>query len=136
MTALKDLRATAAKPISQKEYGTQVALSREVVDKYLKAADGANRSMSDAASDAVVLYEFAASVWASRITNSAPASAAIGRSAVIDRCPALQKIVADYPPVTDQETAWRRGVAIEFEVPTILACASEKVAEAERALKP
>jgi hypothetical protein len=134
--ALKDLQATATKPISQKEYGAQVALSRELVDKYLKTTDRANRPMSDAASDAVALYEFAASVWASRMTNSAPASAAIGRSAVIERCPALQKIVADYPPVTDQETAWRRGVAVEFEVPTILTCASEKVAEAERALKP
>jgi hypothetical protein len=134
--ALKDLQTTATKPISQKEYGAQVALSRELVDKYLKAADASNRPMSDAASDAVALYEFAASVWASRITNSAPASAAIGRSTVIERCPALQKIVAAYPPVTDQETAWRRGVAVEFEVSTILTCASEKVAEAERALKP
>lgn len=135
VTALKGLQAAAASQMSQKEYAARVAQNRPVVAKYLQEAGAAPPRGVDAVRDAFALYEFVAAVWESRLTNSAPASAAIGRSAVIDRCPALQKVVADYPPATDQETAWRRGVAIEFEIPRILACASEKVAEAEGALK-
>ena len=135
VTALKGLQAAAASQISQKEYAARVAQSRPVVAKYLQEPGAAPPRGVDAVRDAFALYEFAAAVWESRLTNSAPASAAIGRSAVIDRCPALQKVVADYPPATDQETAWRRGVAIEFEIARVLTCASEKVAEAEGALK-
>lgn len=134
VTALKGLQAAAASQVSQKDYAAKVAQSRPVVAKYLQDSGAAPPRGVDAVRDAFSLYEFAAAVWESRLTNSAPASAAIGRSAVIDRCPALQKIVADYPPATDQETAWRRGVAIEFEIARILTCASEKVAEAEGAL--
>jgi hypothetical protein len=135
VTVLKRLQAAAASPTSHKEYAAQVAQSRPVVAKYLQESSAAPPGGADAVRDAFALYEFAAAAWESRLTNSAPASAAIGRSATIDRCPALQKVVANYPPATDQETAWRRGVAIEFEIPSILTCASEKVAEAERALK-
>jgi hypothetical protein len=135
ITALKGLQAAAASQVSQKDYAARVAQSRPVIAKYVQDAGAAPPGGVDAVRDAFALYEFAATVWESRLADSAPASAAIGRSALIDRCPALQKVVADYPPATDQETAWRRGVAIEFEIPRILTCASEKAAEAERVLK-
>jgi len=133
LKALKDLQTAAASPISQQEYKVRVDQSREVVAKFLQEGSSA-RILADPVRDAFALYEFAAAAWESRLTNSASASAAVGRSAVIDRCPALQKIVAAYPPATDQETSWRRGVAIEFEIPTIMRCASDKVTEAERAM--
>jgi hypothetical protein len=133
LKALKGLQAAAASSTSQQEYKGRVDQSREIVVKFLQEGSSA-RLLAEPVRDAFALYELAAAAWESRLTNSATASAAIGRSAVIDRCPALQKIVADYPPATDQETAWRRGTAIEFEVPTILRCASDKVTEAERAM--
>jgi hypothetical protein len=134
VAALKHLQAVAAKPVEHGEYVRQLAERREVIDKYLKEPAGASPALRTAVGDALAYYEFAGSVWESRLTNSASASAAVGRSPLIDRCPRLQRIVATYPPPDNQETAWRRGVAIEFEIPTIWACASEKVTESERAL--
>jgi hypothetical protein len=134
VAALKELQTAVTAPLSPSEYRSHVTQSRLVVDPYLKQANGP-APVVEAVRDALAFYEFAGAVWESRLTNSASASAAIGRNAMIDRCPALQKIVAEYPPATDQETAWRRGVALEFEVPIIFRCASDKVADAERALK-
>ncbi|MGH7302933.1 MAG: hypothetical protein ACRELZ_06560 [Candidatus Rokuibacteriota bacterium] len=110
-----------------------MAQNRIPVETYLNAAP-ANAPVRPAMAEALALYEFVAKVWESRLTNSASASAANGRNSIIDRCSSLKHIVAGYPaPTTSQENAWRRGVALEFEIPSIWACASEKVTEAEAA---
>jgi len=63
--------------------------------------------------------------------NSASASAEIGRNPIVDRCPSLQHVVEGYPAPTSQENAWRRGVTLEFEIPSIWGCAGEKISEAD-----
>jgi hypothetical protein len=62
---------------------------------------------------------------------SASASAEIGRNPIVDRCASLQHVVEGYPAPTSQENAWRRGVALEFEIPSIWGCAREKISEAD-----
>lgn len=133
LAALKQLQAfVSAQSRSLPDYTAQVAQSRIPVETYLNAAP-ADAPVRPSMADALALYEFVAKVWESRLTNSASASAANGRNAIIDRCASLQRIMAGYPAATSQENAWRRGVALEFEIPSIWVCASEKVGEAEAA---
>ena len=115
-------------------YTAQVNESRVPIEKYLKAAP-VDSALQPAIADALALHTFAVKVWESRLQNSASASAENGRSPIIDKCPALKKVVAGYPAPTTQENAWRRGTALEFEIPAIWACAGEKVSEAEVAAK-
>jgi hypothetical protein len=132
LAALKRLRAvTTSSTLELRSYTASLTQSREPIEKYVKQS-AADVPLKALVSDALDLYDFAAAVWESRLTNSATASAVIGRSPIIERCPALQTIVSRYPPPTSQENAWRRGVSVEFEMPAIWSCAAEKVAEIER----
>jgi hypothetical protein len=133
LTALKKLQSFVSKsPQSLPAYTAQVAENRVPVETYLKAAP-VDSGLQPAIADAFALYAFAVKVWESRLTNSASASAEIGRSPIVDKCSSLQRVVASYPPPTTQENAWRRGTALEFEIPAIWTCAGEKIGEAEAA---
>jgi hypothetical protein len=131
LAALKRLQdVTRAGPVDLRAYTTELTQNRPAVEKYLTSVPETTALRAPIA-DALGLYDFAAKVWASRLTNSASASAEIGRHPIIERCPALQRIVDQYPSPTTQENAWRRGVALEFELPAIWGCAGDKVAEAD-----
>jgi hypothetical protein len=131
LAALKRLQSFVREPSrGLPAYSAEVAQNRVPVEAYLRAAP-IDTAIQPSIADAFALYEFAGKVWESRLTNSASASAEIGRNPIIDRCSSLQHIVAGYPPPTSQENAWRRGVALEFEIPSIWACASEKISEVE-----
>ena len=135
LAALKKLQAFVGQPSrGLPGYTAQVNESRVPVETYLKAAP-VDSSLQPSIADAFALYAFAVKVWESRLTNSASASAEIGRNPIVDKCPSLQHIVAGYPAPTTQENAWRRGTALEFEIPAIWACAGEKIVEAEVAAK-
>jgi hypothetical protein len=137
LAALKKLQASVSPqpPRALPAYSAQVNESRVPVEKYLKAAP-VDSALQPAIADALALHAFAVKVWESRLQNSAPVSAEIGRNPIVDKCPALQRVVAKYPAPTTQENAWRRGTALEFELPAIWACAGEKVSEADAAAKP
>jgi hypothetical protein len=131
LVALKEIQSLLSGPSrTLPAYTAQVTQSRAAVDTYLKATPATAAARSPIA-DALALYEFAAKVWESRLTNIASASAEIGRNPIVDQCASLQKILAAYPAPTSQESAWRRGVALEFEIPSIWTCAGEKIAEAD-----
>src|SRR5262249_29267078 len=131
--AMKTLRASGIPPPGAlPAYTTQVNESRGPVEKYLKAAP-VDSALQPAIADALALHTFAVKVWESRLQNSASASAENGRNPIVDKCPALKKVVASYPAPTTQENAWRRGTALEFEMPAIWACAGDKLSEAEAA---
>jgi hypothetical protein len=134
LAALKKLQVFVSQQASRglPAYTAQVNESRVPVETYLKAAP-VDSPLQPAIADALALHTFAIKVWESRLTNSASASAEIGRNSIVDKCAALQKVVAKYPAPTTQENAWRRGTALEFEIPVIWACAGEKVSEAEAA---
>jgi hypothetical protein len=136
LAALKKLQASVSSqpPRALPAYTAQVNESRVPVEKYLKAAP-VDSALQPAIADALALHTFAVKVWESRLQNSASASAENGRNPIVDKCPALKKVVAGYPAPTTQENAWRRGTALEFEIPAIWACAGEKVSEAEAAAK-
>ena len=128
---LGTLQALTRRSVPHEQYARQLREGRDVIDRYL-AQPGGDAALKAAVGAAVSLHELAAAAWQSRFTNSATASAAVGRNPVIDQCAALRQLVAGYPPPDTQENAWRRGVLIEFELPSIWACAGEKLAEAER----
>ena len=135
LAALKKLQAFVSRPSqSLPAYTAQVTESRAPVETYLKAAP-VDSALQPAIADAFALYAFAVKVWESRLTNSASATAEIGRNPIVDKCPSLQRVVAGYPAPTTQENAWRRGTALEFEIPAIWSCAGEKIGEAEGAAK-
>ncbi len=137
LAALKKLQASVSPqpPRALPAYTAQVNESRAPIEKYLRTAP-VDSALQPAIADALALHAFAVKVWESRLQNSAPVSAEIGRNPIVDKCSALQRVVAKYPAPTTQENAWRRGTALEFELPAIWACAGEKVGEAEAAAKP
>lgn len=131
LAALKRIQAfVSAPPPDLPAYTAQLDQNRAPVEAYLKAAP-TEPAVQPPIADAFALYEFAAKVWQSRLANSAPASAENGRNPIVDRCASLQRLVASYPPPTSQENAWRRGVALEFEISAIWSCAAEKISQAE-----
>lgn len=131
LVALKEIQSLVSGPSrTLPAYTTQLTQSRATIEPYLKATPTTTAVRSPIA-DALALYEFAVKVWESRLTNSASASAEIGRNPIVDRCASLQHVVEGYPAPTSQENAWRRGVALEFEIPSIWGCAGEKISEAD-----
>src|SRR5262245_28470753 len=131
LVALKEIQSLISGPSrTLPAYTAQVTQSRAAIEPYLKGTPTTTAVRSPIA-DALALYGFAARVWESRLTNRASASAEIGRNPIVDRCASLQHVVEGYPPPTSQENAWRRGVALEFEIPAIWGCAGEKISEAE-----
>ncbi len=133
LAALKKLQAFVGRPSQTlPSYTAQVNETRVPVETYLKTAP-VDSSLQPAIADALGLYAFAVKVWESRLTNSASTTAEIGRNQIVEKCPSLQHIVAGYPAATTQENAWRRGTALEFQIPAIWSCAGEKIGEAEKA---
>jgi hypothetical protein len=134
LAVLKQLQKLASQGVERSVYTREVADSKPLVERYLKGAGNKEGATSGAIEEAFGLYELAAAAWDSRATNTAAASAAVGRNPYVDRCPAMKAQLDSYPPPDTQENAWRRGAVVEFELAKIWACASGKVAEVERAL--
>lgn len=132
LQALDALRAlTQVASVKQSDYARRVAGAKVALDRYLQEPLGGDVDLRALIADAWGLYAVASAAWEAKATHNAVISIAVGQDPVLDRCVALQPVLAKYPPPTSQGAALRRGVAVEAQISTLWSCAADKLAEAE-----
>jgi hypothetical protein len=135
MQALFDLRAASVPSVSPKDYAARVAQARPRVDRYLRDDGDARLEVKKTLGAAMRLYSFAA--LASTVYAEKGDFAGLGRDPALAECPQLQHAIerdaADWKFKAD-DPAFAGLIAGSEGLPDLWACASERLAAAEKLL--
>lgn len=145
MNALKGLQSVTRGGITYTEYAPQVKAAKSLVDRYLREPpEQGSRAARAAIAEAMQYYVLASAAWNARVARGDYAIA--GADPVIEKCPELKRVVdeayaerAKTPAYlkstpTSALTAYDDGRAVAANLPIVWACASDKIAEAERVM--
>jgi len=141
LKALKALQSVTRGGIAYRDYAPRVNDAKIVVDRYLQEPpEQGSGEVRSAIADAMDYHVLAASAWNARVTRGDYTRA--GTDPAIEKCPEAKRIL-------DQELQ-KRGprpgdplplsyyvgsTLAYFGLPALWSCASDRIAEAERALK-
>lgn len=134
--ALRGLESVTKTGVNYREYARRVLDAKVIVDRYLRSETGQTEVRSKIQA-AMQLYEFAAFVWNTDVTRGE--YEAIPTHPAVALCPqALQGAVVSAKRFTRRENPGEIAIGIGFTgagMSPIWSCASDKTAEAERALQ-
>ncbi len=141
MKALKGLQSVVSGGVSYRDYAPRVTDAKVIVDRYLTTAESSEESIRQPISDTMALYVVASTAWNGRVVRSgAEQFSSAGRDPVLSKCPAAMTAVQELrrrspsPGILGEEYAIGSALAY-VGLPALWSCASDRIAEAERALK-
>jgi hypothetical protein len=136
--ALKTLQSATKSPEAFKGYQPRLADAKAAVDRYLKAADPKEAPAREAIEAAFQFHALAASALKPHMTDSE--FAAVGQDPALEQCPQFNQVLANLQKMNPKafstgDPARSRGIMVSMlGLGAVWACASDKVAEAERLL--
>ena len=135
--ALEGLRSVARTGVTYREYAPRVSDARLVVDKYLQKDDG-GPAIRGAIADSFHFYALAGAAWNAGLSRGNYAT--VGTDSALARCPHAQQVIAESK--RKSPFIWRAkgagegattGMVMAADgIAALWACASEKLAEAEK----
>lgn len=139
--ALKALESATKGGVSYREYAPRVIDAKVIVDRYLGMPISGDQSIRQAVADAMSFYVLASTAWNGRVVRGGTESfVAAGRDPAVQKCPAAKQAAEEprraspSPRILGEDYAIGSALAY-FGLPSLWSCASDKIAEAERALK-
>jgi hypothetical protein len=147
--ALKAVQSVARLGVSHRAYASRVADAKLQVERYLQEPDGGDADLKKVFVLVIEQYASALSAWNAKTLDRN--YLAIGRHPALKECARIERVIAETPPrvalppqiqATQEIMAIRHGgdyVAgvrvAHLGIPTLWACASDKLDEAERLIK-
>jgi hypothetical protein len=138
LDALKALQSATRSPDAFKSYQPRLSDGKAAVDRYVQAADAREEPARAAIEAALYYHTLVASALKPHLTDSE--FAALGRDPALDQCAQFKEVFANTQRLNPKafstgDPARARGITVSmFGLGALWACASDKIAEAERLL--
>lgn len=146
LQALNAVQAVARWGVRWRDHASRVLDAREQVDRFLQEPEESDADLTRAIVLAMEYYALASSAWTAKAVDRN--YLAVGKHPALKECARIQRVISRTPPPfaipahiqAMQESLAARygqgyvaGVRVAYlGIPTLWACAAEKIAEAER----